>query len=100
MANPGSWSCPNCNRRVPSYSSTCHCGARRADAERARIAARRQPARGRLRHELPRSFWVLTGVVGLVLVALVALLFVPLEPPPRVPCLGYGDRHPTPTPKR
>ena len=100
MANPSSWICPNCHRRVPHYSPVCHCGTQRADANRASLAPSGLPGRGGSKHDLPRSLWLLLGIVGLVVLVLIALLFVPPEPPPRVPLLGHVDRRPTPAPKR
>jgi hypothetical protein len=101
MDSPTSWSCPNCRRRVPRYASVCHCGARRTDAEAASsapvLAAQKRSQGWR---ELPRIVWLWLAVSAVALATLIGLLFVPPEPPLRIPLIAYVDRAPTPTPTR
>jgi hypothetical protein len=106
MASPSSWICPNCQRRVPRYSPVCHCGARQADV--ARVSARpgiagrpgvsgARGVPGRAWDDLPGSVRMLLGVAVLLVLVIVALLFVPPTPPPRLPLLAVVD-HPPRTP--
>jgi hypothetical protein len=40
------------------------------------------------------------AVSALAVAALIGLLFVPPEPPPRIPLIAHVDRAPTPAPTR
>jgi hypothetical protein len=101
MANPASWTCPNCRRRVPRYATTCHCGARRTDAAPADTGAAGPPlARAGGWRQLPWSMWLALGIAAAAVIALIVLMFLPPEPPPRIPLLGHIDRAPTPVPRR
>lgn len=61
---------------------------------------RRTQGRGGATHDLPTSFWVLVGVMVILIGGMIASAFVPPTLPPHVPLIGYVDRLPTPTPKR
>jgi len=100
------WACPNCNRRVPSRVSTCHCGTTREQAD---IVAGAAPAAGWAAGApaLGELGWDVKGpAVGLVVVALagIAWLFSPHRPDPIHPVLGYTDSpppaSPAPSPRR
>jgi hypothetical protein len=94
------WTCPSCQRRVPSRMSVCHCGTTREQADRGGLPPppATPPARARLgRFELPAwssLSWDLKALVlafGLVVVLAVVVLFLPSRPPQIQPLLGYTD---------
>jgi hypothetical protein len=101
------WTCPNCQRRVPNRVDACHCGTTRSQAEQ--LAAASSPGDGpgaasgyggpAERAELG---WDVKGpALGLVLVVVLAagwLVFRPYRPDPIYPVLGFVDKTPTPPP--
>ncbi|PYQ24088.1 MAG: hypothetical protein DMF79_02530 [Acidobacteria bacterium] len=94
------WTCPNCNRRVPNRAPACHCGTTRAQAEQLEIALAKGGAP--LGRSAPAKVgWDIKGLaIGLVVVAVLGLtwLFLPHRPDPIVPVLGFADHVPTPPP--
>lgn len=99
------WTCPNCQRKVPNRVDACHCGTTRGQAEL--LAASSPAASGSalgygdpaVREELG---WDVKGpALGLVLVAVVAvgwLAFRPYHPDPIAPVLGFVEKGRTPPP--
>ncbi len=99
------WVCARCQRRVPSYVATCHCGAAR-DAQPATSADERgaaeapQGARGVFAaREVPRSVWAALGLMALLLAfGLWSAFRAGGGEGDVVPLLGYVDRLPPPMP--
>ncbi len=97
------WTCPNCQRRVPNRAAVCHCGTTREQAEpgaRPQGPAALPPRPGAQAGWLPpwsSLTWDLKALViafGLVLVLAAVFLFLP-HPSVRVhPVLGFADQAP------
>ncbi len=96
------WACPSCKRRVPNRVSTCHCGTTRDQADQvaaAQDAASKRPAprawtpRPRPTPRAPLSRDVKALLVGLVLILLLAVarMFMPWQPAPIHPVLGFAE---------
>lgn|SRR5262245_14328164 len=101
------WPCPNCKRRVPNRVSTCHCGTTRAQAEQAAAAQQARAKRPGPRVWTPRPRRTPIGplgrdvkllLVGLAVIAVLAVvrMFMPWQPSPIVPVLGYTANAPQP----
>ena len=94
------WTCPNCNRRVPNRAPACHCGTTRVQADQLETAlARGGPWVGR--GAPAKVGWDIKGLaIGLVAVVVLGLtwLFIPHRPDPIVPVLGFADHVPSPPP--
>jgi hypothetical protein len=93
------WICPNCRRRVPPYVAICHCGTRRGDAEivaQAEQTAKPRTDRWEPIRVIPRSVWILIGVMVLTVVGIVVRMLQPYEPPRYMITVGQVDRMPTP----
>jgi len=89
------WMCPACGRKVPGYSTACHCGtSREAATHLAAGDPRRTPGSGPVRFEwadVPRPAWVALGIIVLALLAGLWSLFRPLPPNNIPPLLGYRE---------
>jgi hypothetical protein len=95
------WTCPNCQRRVPNRVDACHCGTTRGQAEQLAASSPSGAGAGAafgyggpaVREELG---WDVKGpALGLVLVVVAAagwLVFRPYRPDPIVPVLGFVDK--------
>jgi hypothetical protein len=101
------WTCPNCQRRVPSRVDACHCGTTRGQAEQLAVASPGGAGSGgAFGYGGPAGGaelgWDVKGpALGLVLVAVLAagwLVFRPYRPDPIYPVLGFVDKAPTPPP--
>jgi hypothetical protein len=99
------WSCPQCQRRVPASLPVCRCGASREEAqaiERLRAPAGPRPigATTRFRDEpLPLSVKALLAFMALTVVAGIASLFLPYDTPRAPALLGHFEApRPSPSP--
>jgi len=92
MAN-GTWSCPNCKRRVPAGLDDCRCGFLRIQAVQAET---RETEKGRM----PWDIWAALGVMALALILGMVWVLLPAKPN-RIPALlGYSASAPTPQPTK
>jgi len=96
------WTCPNCNRRVPNRAPTCHCGTTRVQAEQLEIALAQGGGGPSVRRGAPGKLgWDIKGLaIGLALVVVLGLtwLLVPHRFDPIAPVLGFADHAPSPPP--
>jgi hypothetical protein len=101
------WTCPGCKRRVPNRVSTCHCGTTRAQADQAAAlqqAAERRPGprawKPRPRRlplgPLGRDVKLLLAGIAVITILAIARMFVPWQPTPIHPVLGFAANAPRP----